>query len=169
MSNANVKAFISIWQSFEFLPKKGNIFITLIVVGQPLNFSLELCSSLNRCNLHWTRDEQTNPAWTVSRDEKYILVLVLVIINSVMDAEMVELRKLYLNYTDGCVYIFLFVWISWFSPVRVYRDANDATVFCTILVIIHMPGLSMSLDEVVSHNIWCSAWSETYTWTEIKQ
>ncbi len=88
--------------------------------------------------------------------------------NSVMDAENGWTTKLYLNYTNGSVHVFLFVWISWFSPVRVYCDANNATLFCTILVIIHMPGLSMSLEKVVSHNIWCSAGIRTYTWTEIE-
>lgn len=72
---------------------------------------------------------------------------------------------MYLHYTSCSINVLLLVGISWFRPVRVDGDGDDSLLFGTVFVIVEVPGLSMSLKQVVTNNVGQSARSETDSWT----
>lgn len=52
----------------------------------------------------------------------------------------------YLQVLSGSIKILLFVWVPWFSPVRVDGDRDQPSLFCTVSLIVEVPGFCMGLD-----------------------
>ena len=68
--------------------------------------------------------------------------------------------SVYLHHPSGSIDVLLLVWVSRFGPVRVDGYGDEASLLGTILVVVEVPGLSVGLDQVVTHQVGQGARSE---------
>ena len=62
----------------------------------------------------------------------------------------------YLQIAVDCIHISLHVFVPRLRPVRIDSNGDEATLCCSVLVIVEVPGLSVGLDQVVSCDIMLS-------------
>lgn len=73
---------------------------------------------------------------------------------------------MYLNGAYCSIIVLLLIRISGFRPLRVNCDGDNSILFGPVLVIVNMPGLSVSFKQVVTNNVGQSTWSETDPWRQ---